>query len=961
MKRFLSILCTIAMLMSLCVSLPVYAANGPSADGDTFVIADFTDPTTTAQWLAASTTCDKNSGYFDSTFRLAWLTTSVGNRYLAHKKDSTNAAYDANFANLDFSNYDAVKINAKLSNTYSTVGKDKYFTIVLSTSDLTEEKGLNYTAYRDNEILYKEVRMQDYTPGAAIDIIVPLEKFETAFDQKGMGETTPVGSTPLSAIKSISIFPGPAGGAAQMNVPNAVDISTTGWVTNDSCVAWFNSLSLVKDPVVASAETLDSQMAAVVDGGTRKDLSLPAEIDGVSVSWSSDDAAIATNGTVTQPESGSTAVNLTAALSMSGFETVTRTYTVNVLAPDTGDFLIADFTDATTSAQWRAASQAETHEHTGYYDTAFRLRWLTNSVGNRYLADKKDISNTTVYDSKFVPMNFADYKAVKMNVKFDSRYADKIGDNPLEEYFTVVLSTSDLTGDGELGYGKYKNNEILYKEVCVQDYKLGEYVDVIIPLNEFVTAFDQEGQGASTPVGSTPLDTIKSISIFPGPAGGAAQMNVPGGKDIGTYSWVSNYTTHNIWFGSLSLIQNPVESATASLNEYMTNYVSYGTRLDLSLPTTMNGVNISWSSDNAAITADGKVTKPESGSVDVTLTATVSMTGFETQTKTYTVTVYAPDKNDFVIVDFSDPQAGIDWRASTGAKDKGNGWDEWDGGRYSLNWLAGIGGGTYLADHPEKFAALDVSDYSYIQLNIQPMLSIETDRTMAVVLSTGTLQDNSTVYKNHEILYYEIDLGDYTPSTSGYYKITIPFNKFKTAFDQVGNGASTPVGSTPLSAIKSISIAPIGMQQYGVTEGNAVKGWAFNKYAIGDATYHMACTLKSITLLQDAPLEVYSGDVLVTDVNFKKLTESNALKGKVEYTNKGTETANVTPVIAVYTNGVLSGVQMGSAVAVDAGATATITTPELTYNPTTNTDVKVYMWDMAKGMTAKMSSRIHSK
>ena len=957
MKRFLSILCTIAMLMSLCVSLPVYAANGPSADGDTFVIADFSQEETATLWMKEMAALGKlgSTGYETATsaLKMRWLQgAALGTTYLANRKDSTSSYYDSSFEDFDFNAYDALKLNVKVRADHDK--PNSFFTIVLSTSDMTsaEEVAIGGGIYRKSEFLYKEFCVDDYNTGEFMDIIVPFSSFTTAFDQIGAGASTPVGSTPLSAINSISFFPQGVGDANQIGAEGGDSRDDHSFSTNSgNGDIWLKEISVIKNPVITSAATLDSQMAAVVDGGTRKDLSLPTEIEGVSISWSSDNAAIATNGTITQPESGSTAVNLTAALSMSGFETITRTYTVNVLAPDTGDFLVADFTDATTSAQWRAASHADTNASTGYDGTAFKMRWLTHPVGVAYIANKSEYGNSA-YDKTFVPLNFEDYKAVKLTVKIEPTHTIP------DSYFTVVMSTSEMNTADNMHGNSYQRNEFLYKELRVGDYKTGDYVDIIIPLESFTTAYDQIGAGESTPVGSTPLSAIKSISVFPEGAGDVGYMNVPGAN---TGGWSANTGGNNIWLKSLSLVQDPIESAAASLDEYMTNYDLYGTRLDLTLPATMGSANVSWSSDNTAIATDGTVTQPESGSVDVTLTATVSMTGFETQTKTYTVTVYAPDKNDFVIVDFSDPQAGIDWRASTGAKDKGNGWDEWDGGRYSLNWLAGIGGGTYLADHPEKFAALDVSDYSYIQLNIQPMLSIETDRTMAVVLSTGTLQDNSTVYKNHEILYYEIDLGDYTPSTSGYYKITIPFNKFKTAFDQVGNGASTPVGSTPLSAIKSISIAPIGMQQYGVTDGNAVKGWAFNKYAVGDTTYHMACTLKSITLLQDAPLEVYSGDVIVTDVNFKKLTESNALKGKVEYTNKGVETANVTPVIAVYTNGVLSGVQMGSAVAVDAGATATITTPELTYNPTTNTDVKVYMWDMAKGMTAKMSSRIHSK
>ena len=610
-----------------------------------------------------------------------------------------------------------------------------------------------------------------------------------------------------------------------------------------------------------------------------------------------------------------------------------------------GIFVIADFTEEQTTAKWMAASPSYTNAMTGYYDEAFKMRWLSNSVGTAYLAENEEFSE----------LDFGNYRAIKLNVKFN-----KNNENA-NTYFTVVLSTSEMNTTDNMDASKYRNNEILYKEIPIKEYLTGEYEEITIPLDEFKTAFDQAGKGAETIVGSTTLNDIKSISIFPGPANHKSYMGVSEGNSLEEKGWAAHSNNGDIWIKSIVLMPHYEKTDLDALDEYMSDYVSYGTRKDIELIESIGNSDVVWISDNVAIDSDGKVTKPQSGSVDVNLNAVV-VKGNTAVKRQYKVTVYAPDTDDFVIVDFTDnPQAGADWSAASGkphGDGGGNGWEGYEGGRYSLNWLMTISGATYIADHPEKFMALDVSDYSAIKLKIRFHAENEINNSLAVVLSTGTLEDNKEVYKNHEILYKEVNLSDYTPYTDGYIDIIIPFDEFKTAFDQIGNGALTPAGSTPLEAIKSISFTPIGLTQYAVPNAKPIIAWAFNGNNVGKTT---SATLKSITLLKNSPLELYNGDNRMTEVNFEKIKASASVNAKTHYTNTAKDTVSITPVIAVYTDGVLKEVKLGEQVRINSKDTAKIITPQILYEPESHTEIKAYMWDFEKGMISVISPKSHSK
>ena len=73
------------------------------------------------------------------------------------------------------------------------------------------------------------------------------------------------------------------------------------------------------------------------------------------------------------------------------------------------------------------------------------------------------------------------------------------------------------------------------------------------------------------------------------------------------------------------------------------------TSVNLTLPTAQRGVSIAWSSDHAAITASGVITRGDADVV-VTLTATLTYAG-KTDSKTFKVTVKAKELVDTTLAD----------------------------------------------------------------------------------------------------------------------------------------------------------------------------------------------------------------------------------------------------------------------------------------------------------------------
>lgn len=83
---------------------------------------------------------------------------------------------------------------------------------------------------------------------------------------------------------------------------------------------------------------------------------------------------------------------------------------------------------------------------------------------------------------------------------------------------------------------------------------------------------------------------------------------------------------------------------------------------DLTLPTEMYGVTISWASDNAAITDMGVITRPANGSGNTTVTLTATFTiGALTETMTYTVAVVElapPPSPDLFFSEYAEADGG---------------------------------------------------------------------------------------------------------------------------------------------------------------------------------------------------------------------------------------------------------------------------------------------------------------
>jgi hypothetical protein len=111
----------------------------------------------------------------------------------------------------------------------------------------------------------------------------------------------------------------PVGGyASQAALQAALDNAVTE-------VANYNAVAAAKATLAIGYEAGDSA------AGITQDITLPTELDGVAISWASDNAAISADGTVTRPSftAGDTAVVLTATLTK-GAASDTKTFNVTV-------------------------------------------------------------------------------------------------------------------------------------------------------------------------------------------------------------------------------------------------------------------------------------------------------------------------------------------------------------------------------------------------------------------------------------------------------------------------------------------------------------------------------------------------------------------------------------------------------------------------------------------------------
>lgn len=611
-----------------------------------------------------------------------------------------------------------------------------------------------------------------------------------------------------------------------------------------------------------------------------------------------------------------------------------------------GSFLIADFLDSATCTAWGQGPNntqlaQPNPEMKGAYiaGVGYEVDYATDTGGS-YMEKRR---------SDFYGLNFDDYGYVRLNftLTVSKPGTTEQEDRVINNYFTVVLSTGTEAGK----YDTYKQNECLTYEINMAEQAVNQSVELLIPLSEFVTQFDGMSggvQGAAD--GTTPLRDIQSISVLGASMAKAEVGGVGNGPNVWAITnskWSSNQTCglrlHKIELVNGSTLVN--DALAEQMAQYTAGMISSG---PISLPTSLEGGTIVWSSDHPEIIrTDGTVTQPEYNTA-VTLTAAITAADGTTASVPYTIGVRGTEGvPDLMIADFSLQEDRDDWLLYSSRSDLvGQTVTTEDGGYFYYRQAAYASGGGYLANNRDRFATLDFSDYKALKLDLSIQSDHVTENYFTVVLSTA--ENPGEVYTTDECLVIEVDLS--TLPTWQRTSVYLPFDEFITEFDGMSGGVQgTADGVTDLSEIKSISLYPgaakvedeVSRPWNGIgatsDQFHNYTDWAF-KESSGDPD---CCTmhLYSIEALVDAPTEydIYAAD----GTAFEDLTEAAAVHGAVTLSAVPAET-EIYAMTALYNS---DGVLADFALTEGTVGEGYVETPEVNYDPAVHDKVAVYIWD----------------
>ncbi len=610
-----------------------------------------------------------------------------------------------------------------------------------------------------------------------------------------------------------------------------------------------------------------------------------------------------------------------------------------------GTFLIADFSDSATCTAWgtgRVNDFSQTGQRGQYLNGRYNTNWQTDSGGD-YMKNEA---------AAFNGLNFADYKELEFSFNMAASYHDSTKDtyvSNVKNWVTLILSTGKSAGD----YSTYKNNECLTYEIDLSQYTIpdtsaGLDVTVSVPLSSFTTQFDGMTDGVQGAVdGVTSLSDIKSISIL----GAGMGMTDVGGVGNGTkwsYSnskWASSNAC-DFSFYRLSLSKGDASKIKAVIDAQMANYRIVSS--DITLPASVDGYpgSIAWTSSHPEIiAADGSYTQPQSNTV-VTLTATITADDTTTATATYYVGVKGSAAvQNRTIVDFSLDGAGQAWQDSSVYNEGHMGIVGSIAYEYGKNGVYVPTGGGYLANHPERFADLDFSDYKGLRLNIwSDRYENVNENYFTVILSTA--KDPKGKYTNDECAMIEVDIRSLPMSENS--SIYLPFSAFCTEFDGMSGGVQgTADGKTDFSKIQSISIFPGAAKSPNAWSGTGATSdnfhdffdWAFKNKETANMNSCLM-SLYSIDLLTGEPsstLALYKAD----GTAFEDLTAAAEVYGKVTLSAvpKDTEIYTVTALYDAEGQLVDVGFEKKTV------GNGDITTPKRNYDPAKHKKAAAFIWD----------------
>jgi hypothetical protein len=602
-----------------------------------FVIADFHDEDTCNAFRAGSNFLVGNAngvmeryglpkpeGGNYSAFKMGWVYGAAGERYISDNPGK--------FKFLDWSNYSTLRMTFQFSNAqYDKV--ENYAAIILSTAAdpaKDAQSGKN-PEYSHDEILAYAIDLSKYPVNEWITVDFPLSGFVTENDGfKDNALTGEIGGkTPLSEIKSISIYGG-GGFAGTSFIDWTFKNNASG---NKSCGFLIDSITLSPDNQAdIAAERLTEYMSKYTTGTVDADMDLPASLQGLTadISWRSDSAVISASGTVTRPEY-TAAVTLTATVDDGVNPVKAVPYKIYVKGQnpvidagekENGDFLIAGFRNYDTIQAWKEGTNNRNGKNLKM-ETSRTYNGALGSLDTNYSLPVNGEAYLNGNPGIFGGVNFNDYEKLTL-IYYNSTQADN--------YFSVILSTNAAPSSG-----KANDEEPDFGTYMAYPVYVGSGIGwntVEMPFSDFYG------------YGGVQLSEIKSIAL-----GASGKYAGEGFSKWLFYNGIGD--ANHIFIDSITLNRKATrhEDAFLWLDREMSRF-SGGIGNDISLPSQipeMSGVTISWaSSDGAVLSASGKLNRPN-GTVAVTLTAAVVSEGI-TREKSYDIVVTGKNDTNYYLV-----------------------------------------------------------------------------------------------------------------------------------------------------------------------------------------------------------------------------------------------------------------------------------------------------------------------
>ncbi|MGC5328993.1 immunoglobulin-like domain-containing protein, partial [Brevibacillus sp. SYSU BS000544] len=450
----------------------------------------------------------------------------------------------------------------------------------------------------------------------------------------GINGTTVGWGSDNAAVGTDGTVTRPANGSGDATVTLTATISKNGTQDTKTFTVTVKEQEMTDAQAVAGAKA-DLDDADLLNGNSALNnvtgnVTLPTTgINGTTVGWGSDNAAVGTDGTVTRPANGSgdATVTLTATISKNGTQD-TKTFTVTVKEQEM------------TDAQAVAGAKADLDDA----DLLNGNSALNNITGNLTLPTT-GINGTTVgwgSDNAAVGTDGTVTRPANGSGDATVTLTATISKNGTQDTktFTVTVKEQEMTDAQAVAGAKADLDDAdLLNGNSALNNVTGNLTLPITGINGTTVGWGSDNAAVGTDGTVTrPANGSGDATVTL-----TATISKNGTQDTKTFTVTvkeQEMTDAQAVAGAKADLDDAdLLNGNSALNNVTGN---------VTLPTTgINGTTVGWGSDNAAVGTDGTVTRPANGSGDatVTLTATISKNGTQ-DTKTFTVTVKEQEMTD---------------------------------------------------------------------------------------------------------------------------------------------------------------------------------------------------------------------------------------------------------------------------------------------------------------------------